>query len=93
MILVAFPAVHRSVSGWLEGYFGLLPAVRTSCFMHLSWTARSETASASAEAASSIVAHLYFSFGLVYFIFFSKGHKIDFHTTHLNLTVMSSLTS
>ncbi len=58
MILVAFPAVHRPVTGWLERNFSLLPAVRTSRFMHLSRTAWPETASPSAEAASSIVAHV-----------------------------------
>ncbi len=61
MILVAFPAIHRSVTGWLERYFGLLSAIRASCLMHLSWTAWSETASPSAEAASSIIAHIFIS--------------------------------
>ncbi len=59
MFLVAFPAVYRSVTGWPERYFGFLSAVGTSCFMHFSWTAWSETASSSAEAASSIVAHIF----------------------------------
>ncbi len=60
MLLVAFPAIYRSVTGWLERYFSLLTAVCASCFVHLSWTARPETSSAT-EAASSIVAHLYLS--------------------------------
>jgi hypothetical protein len=63
MFLVAFPAVHRSVAGWLERYFSFLTAVCAGCLVHLSWS--SETATSSAEATSSIVAHLYFSLLLV----------------------------
>ncbi len=38
MVLVAFPAVYRSVTGWLEGYFSFLFAVRAYCFEHFSRT-------------------------------------------------------
>ncbi len=34
MFLVAVPAVYRSVTGWLEGYFRLLLAFGTDYFMH-----------------------------------------------------------
>ena len=73
MILVAFPAVYRSVAGWLKRYFRLLTAVCTGCFVHLSWS--SETASPFAEAASSFVAHMLISFVLV---LLSKGCDREF---------------
>ena len=61
MFLVAFPAIYRSVAGWLEWYFSFLTAVCTGCLVHFSWTAWSETAAATApEAATSIVAHILF---------------------------------
>jgi len=60
MFLVAFPAIYRSVTGWLERYFGFLTAISTGCLVHLSWSAET-TASSASEAASSIVAHIYFS--------------------------------
>ncbi len=69
MFLVAFPAVHRSVTGWLERYFSFLSTVSTSCLVHFSWTAWPETSS-TAEAASSIVAHIFIS--LESFFLFSK---------------------
>jgi len=58
MFLVAFLAVYRSVAGWLERYFSFLTTVCTSCFVHLSRTARSKATSSFAEAASSFVAHV-----------------------------------
>ena len=67
MFLVAFPAIYRSVTGWYKRYFSFLFAVSACCFMHLAWTAWSETASAAAAsasetaAASSIVAHIHIS--------------------------------
>ncbi len=67
MFLVAIPAVYRSVARWLEGYLGFLTAVCASCFMHLSWTARSKTASSTAEAASSFVTHIFISLALALF--------------------------
>jgi hypothetical protein len=68
MVLVAFPAVYRSVTGWLEGYFSFLFAVSASCFVHfsrthvhISWTCWSETAAA---VIFSFKTHVYLS---VYF--------------------------
>ncbi len=75
MFLVAIPAVYRSVARWLEGYLGFLTAVCASCFVHLSWTARSKTASSTAEAAaaSSFVAHIFISLVLALFSSFQQG--------------------
>lgn len=70
MVLVAFPAVYRSIAGWLERYFSFLLAVSTGCFVHLSRThvhisrtARSEAATA--ETASIFVIHVCISVDLV----------------------------
>lgn len=50
MVLVAIPAINRSIAGWLEWYFSFLLAVSTGCFehfsgshVHISWTRGSET--------------------------------------------------
>jgi hypothetical protein len=61
MFLVAFPAIYRSVTGWLERYFGFLTAISTGCLVHFSWSSETAAASSASEAASSIVAHIYFS--------------------------------
>jgi len=61
MFLVAFLTVYGSVAGWHEGYFGLFTTVCTSCFVHLSRTARSKATSSFAEAASSFIAHMLIS--------------------------------
>ena len=64
MFLVAFPAIYRSVAGWLEWYFSFLTAVCTGCLVHFSWyaeTSAASSATSASEAASSIVAHIYFS--------------------------------
>jgi len=67
MFLVAVPAIYRSVAGWLERYFGFLTAIRTGCLVHFSWSAKTAAASSASEAAAatSIVAHIYFSVWLI----------------------------
>ncbi len=92
MFLVAFPAVYRSITGWLERYFSFLTAVCASCFMHLSWTAWSETAASStAEAATSVVAHIYFSLVLIQF-FSARAAIANFRMTLSILIVTLSPT-
>ncbi len=61
MFLVAFPAIYRSVTGWLERYFSFLTAVSTGCLVHFSWSAETSAASSASEAATSIVAHIFIS--------------------------------
>jgi len=83
MILVAFPAVYRSVAGWLKRYFRLLTAVCTGCFVHLSWS--SEVASSAAESASSFIAHIFISFVSFILVLFGKGPNCEFSHYPLNL--------
>jgi hypothetical protein len=62
MFLVAFLAVYRSIARWYKRYFGFLTAVCASCFVHLSRTARSKSASSFTEAASSFITHMLISY-------------------------------
>ena len=87
MVLVAFPAVYRSVAGWLEGYFSFLLAVSTGCFVHLSWThvhiSRTRgSKAATAGTAIIFVIHVYISFNL---ILLSKGSNCKFLHDPLDL--------
>ncbi len=85
MFLVAFLAVYRSVARWLEGYFGFLTAVRTSCFVHLSRTAWSKSASSTTEAATSFEIHIYISVCLFFLVLFSKDCSCKSSQNPLNL--------
>ncbi len=90
MVLVAFPAVYRSVTGWLEGHFSFLFAVCASCFVHLSWTyvhisRTTWSKAATAEVVFSFVIHVYFSVDLFLLVLFSKRCNCKFSHDPLNL--------
>lgn len=89
MVLVAFPAVYRSVTGWFEGYFSFLFAVSACCFKHfsrthvlISRTTWSETATAFAF---SFKIHVYISVDLFLLALLRKCCDCKFSHNPLNL--------
>jgi hypothetical protein len=96
MVLVAFPAIHRSVTGWLEGYFSFLFAVSASCFEHFSRThvlISRTTWSETATAVISFKIHVYISVDLFLLILLRKccNCKFSHYSLNLNRYLVSDL--